>query len=486
MSSPSTQKGRSLDIPANDKQRQAIIAWLNDDVDDIVYGGAAGGGKSFLAGLVLTMTALQYPGAKLFLGRRELKTLMLTSYITLTQKVFPVFGLIHEKDWKLDGKYNVIHFTNGSSINLLDLAYTPADPLYDRFGSHEYTRGWIEEASEVDFKAYDVLKSRIGRHNDFDGKKLKSKLGLSLNPSQEWPYRLFYNVWKKAGKPTTPLVSISAIVEGVKINRTFIFIQALYKDNPFTAGEYMRNLATISDPALKQRLMEGDWEYSSAHDTLFQAQAIADLFTNNVPMSNDLYLTVDVARYGGDRIVLTHWRGYDAFKIDAYTSLSTVTTAEKIRTACDLYGITRENVLIDADGVGGGVVDMLPGTLSFNGGASAFGTLGEKELRENYENLKTQCAYHLSQLVEGRKVRVSEQNIEYKELLAQELAQIKRRDTDKDGRLKIVRKEEMKQALGRSPDFADTFIMRAYFDLRLKDVKLAWTEQKITVSLPDY
>lgn len=482
--------GRTLDIQANDKQRLAIIAWQDDFIDDVVYGGAAGGGKSFLAGLVLTMTALQYPGSKLFLGRKELKTLMLTSFITLTQKVFPVFELEQVKDWTLDGKYNVIHFKNGSTINLLDLAYAPTDPLYDRFGSHEYTRGWIEEASEVDFKAYDVLKSRVGRHNDFviDSKTItvKSKLGLSLNPSQEWPYRLFYSVWKKAGKVVTPLVSISAFVDGAQVDRTFVFIPALYKDNPYTAGEYMRNLATISDPVLKQRLMDGDWEYASAQDTLFNGQAIADLFTNQVPKSDDVYLIVDVARYGGDRIVLNYWRGFDSFRIDAYTKLSTVETAEKIRTACDQYGITRENVLIDADGIGGGVVDMLPGTLSFNGGTSPFGTVGEKDIRENYENLKAQCAYYMGEKVKARQVRVSEENLEIRDLLAQELAQIKRRDSDKDGRLKIIRKEEMKQALGRSPDFADTMIMRAYFDLRLKDTKLAWSGQTITVSLPDY
>ena len=470
-------EGRSLDIPANNKQRQALIAWLDDSVDDVVYGGAAGGGKTFLAGLALTMTALQYPGSKQFLGRKELKTLMLTSYITLTQKVFPVFDIQHGVDWSLDGKYNVVNFKNGSSINLLDLAYTPADPLYDRFGSHEYTKGWIEEASEVDFKAYDVLKSRVGRHNSFNGVDIHSKLGLSLNPSQEWPYRLFYSPWKKAGKPSTPLVSFSAQVEGKQVDRTFVFIQALYKDNPFTAQEYQKNLATIVDPVLKQRLMDGDWEYASAQDTLFDAQGINDLYTNSVPTSFDHYLTVDVARYGGDRIVLTHWKGMDAFKIDSYTNLSVVQTAEKVRNACDMYGIPRENVLIDADGIGGGVVDMLPGTLSFNGGSSPFGKIGEVEVKENYENLKSQCAYYMSEMARARKVRISDQNIETRELLSQELAQFKRRDSDKDGKLKIVRKEEMKQALGRSPDFADTFIMRGYFDLRLKDVEIGWERQ---------
>jgi phage terminase large subunit len=483
------EPGKTVDIPANEKQRQALIAWLDDLVDDVVYGGAAGGGKSFLAGLALTILALKYPGAKLFLGRKELKTLMLTSYITLTQKVFPVFGLEHDKDWKLDGKYNVIHFTNGSTINLLDLAYTPADPLYDRFGSHEYTAGWIEEASEVDFKAYDVLKSRVGRHNDFviDDKpvKVKSKLGLSLNPSQEWPYRLFYSPWKKAGKPSTPLVSVSSMVEGRAIERTFLFIQALYKDNPFTAGEYMKNLATIVDPVMKQRLMDGDWEYSSAHDTLFPAQVIADLYTNRLKPSEDYFLVVDIARTT-DRIVRTVYRGWDAVQIRWKVNVPITETVDDVRTDADRYGIPRNRILYDADGVGLTFGDLLPGAIGFHGGSAPFGRVGEKEVRENYENLKAQCAYHLSEKAKNREVAVSEQDIEIRELLSQELSQIKRRDVEKDGRLKISKKEDMIGALGRSPDIADTLIMRSYFDLRERDVDLGWMNQTITVSTPDY
>ncbi len=250
-------KGRFLDIPVTDKQKLAHEVWNNDTVDDLVYGGSAGGGKTMLAGQALTTTALRYPGSKQFLGRKELKTLMQTSYISLTQKVFPQYELEQDRDWRLDGKYNVIHFKNGSSLDLLDLAYVPSDPLYDRFGSSEYTKGWIEEASETSFKAYDVLKSRVGRWLNVE-QKIKSKLGLSLNPSQEWPYRVFYDPWKKAGRPTDPnkpLVSFKAMVNGVLIERTFVFIPALYRDNPFTAGEYARNLATIQDPVLKQRLM---------------------------------------------------------------------------------------------------------------------------------------------------------------------------------------------------------------------------------------
>lgn len=480
-------EGRKVDLQVTAKQALAWEAWENDLIDDLVYGGAAGGGKTMVACQLLTATAIKYPGSRQFLGRKELTTLMGTSYISLTQKVFPQYGLKVDRDWRLDGKYHSIIFTNGSVIDLLDLAYSPTDPLYDRLGSREYTRGWIEEASEVSFKAYDVLKSRVGRYLNAE-LKIKSKLGLSLNPSQDWPYRLFYDPWVKAGKPINPknpLTSISNVVDGKKVDRTFVFIPALAKDNPFTSGEYARSLATISDPVLRQRLMDGDWEYASANDTLFPVQVITDLFKNKLIESNDSFLIVDAARFGGDRIVLNHFRGWQSFQIDLYTNLAVNQTADLIRTSLEKYGIPRENCLIDEDGVGGGVLDLVPGALGFHGGAAPFGVVGEKQVKENYENLRSQCAYHLAKVARERRIAVTEENLEVRELISQDLKQLKRRDADKDGKLKISKKEDMKSALGRSPDIGDTLMMRSYFDLRNRETDLA-AGGKISIFIPDY
>lgn len=315
---------------------------------------------------------------------------------------------------------------------------------------------------------------------------IKSKLLITLNPSQDWPYRVFYDVWKKADRPTTMLVSNRSVLDGITIERTFVFIQAFYSDNPYTAAEYQKNLAGISDPVLRQRLAQGDWEYASARDTLFDAQSIADLFTNNVAYSNDLYLTVDVARYGGDLIVRTLWRGWDAIRIATSSKQSLPTTADMVRSDIDAYGIPRSQVLIDEDGVGGAIVDLVPGVIGFNGGAAPFGKVGEekKETKENYDNLRAQCVYHLSEMAVARNVAVSETNIEIRELIAQDLRQFKRRDADKDGKLKVTKKEDMKQALGRSPDCGDTMMMRSYFDVRLREAVLA-EDGRLHVYIPE-
>ena len=56
-------------------------------------------------------------------------------------------------------------------------------------------------------------------------------------------------------------------------------------------------------------------------------------------------------------------------------------------------------------------------------------------------------------------------NDDLKEGLIEELEQIKRKNSDKDGKLEIIGKDEIKENLGRSPDLADCLMMRMYFEL---------------------
>lgn len=481
-----------LSITPQEKQFLAYEAWRNDSVDDVVYGGFAGGGKTWWGSEAIMIDALQWPETRYFVGRKNLTSLMETSFVTMTQKVFPHHKLIQGKHWNFNGQSREITFYNGSTIKFLHLEEVPSDPMFDRLGSTEYTRGWIDEASEVPFRAYDVLKSRVGRWKNKE-LNIKSKLALTLNPSQDWPYRIFYDPWKKAGRPTDPdepLVSIRGVDDkGQPVERTFVFIPAKPGDNEFTAQEYLKQLATITDPVLKARLMDGDWEFTDAIDILFPADAIADMFTTPAKKSKDVYLTVDVAR-SVDDIVITYWRGWEAFRIDIIHTKDKMIpihqTADLVRTALTSYGIPREHVLVDADGVGGGVFDLLPGVIGFNGGAGPFGMIGEKETRERYENLKTQCMYHAAEKATQRQIAITEPSIEVREQLAADLQQFKRRDAGKDGKLKVVQKPDIKAALGRSPDVGDTIIMRSYFDLRLREDAIAQAQGgTMSVYIPD-
>lgn len=477
--------------PNSDKQGLASLAWQNDEVDTVIFGGGAGGGKSVWECSMITLDAIRWPDTRYFIGRKELKNLMATTYITLTQEVFTRMGLVRDYHWKFNGQQSVVYLRQSpqskwSTISLLDLKHDPSDPLFDRYGSHPYTRGAFEEMSEIEFRAFEILISRVGRYRNKE-LGIKGKVAGTLNPSDEWPYRLFYDPWNKAKRPIDPYAPIpymKAEMDGEIVEKKFVFIPVLAKENPDITRDYRVSLATITDPVLKARLEAGDWEFANAADILYTTQAIADVFTNSVKRSPHKYMTVDSARLGGDKIVRRFWRGWECYKVKWDVKKRTNETAEVIRNDLISEGIARENCLIDDPG--GGVVDQVPGTIQFVGAGAPFGKVGEMEVKEQYENLRTQCVYYTAEKVEARQVAHSDPDVQVREWFAEEIKQFKRRDIGKSTKMKVSRKEEeIKPALGRSPDFADTFWMRAYFDLREREPKLNKKGGTMKVYNPD-
>jgi hypothetical protein len=49
-------------------------------------------------------------------------------------------------------------------------------------------------------------------------------------------------------------------------------------------------------------------------------------------------------------------------------------------------------------------------------------------------------------------------------MIKQELTMLKTYESDKDGKLRILPKEKIKEVIGRSPDWLDIFIMRMFFE----------------------
>lgn len=434
------------------KQHKAFELLRDEITRFILFGGGAEGGKSWLGAEWLLTNCYMYPGTKWFIGRNELKRLMASSYATF-RKVCK-FHDIPEDDWKLNGQYNFIEFANGSRIDLLDLAYKPSDPMFQRFGSTEYTGGWIEEAGEVNFLAFDVLKVRIGRwHNEEYGLD-PAKILLTCNPEQNWLYRVFYKPWKRG-----------TLKDG------YAFVQSLYKDNHFTAKEAESRLDEITDPVLRMRLKLGLWEYSSADNSLVDYDSIVDLFTNTPVEVNDKYLTADIARHGSDKIVIGLWKGYDLYKIITRQKQGIDVTATDIQEILKTERIPYSHAIADEDGVGGGVVDILRGIKGFVGNATAMKTKKEEKEgkpKQNYGNLRSQCGFMLAEKIVNHEIAITDKSLEELETekIIEDLQQLKKRETAIEAPLRLIPKEEIKEVLGRSPDYGDMMMMRMYFDLQ--------------------
>jgi hypothetical protein len=420
--------------PTN-KQHQAWGALEN--CKEVFLGGGAGGGKSWWLCETRLVNCYRYPGYKSFIAREELKRLMASTYITWC-KVCKHHN-IPITDWRLNGQYNYIEFKNGSRIDLIDAKYLPSDPLYERFGSLEYSDGAIEECGEIHPLAYEVLSTRINRHLNTE-LGIRPTMAMTGNPKKNWTYRIFYAPFRS-----------NTLSDDVS------FIQSLYYDNPYTSEEYGKQLARIRDKSTKERLMFGNWDYEDDPTTLIDYESIEAIFTNDhlrdIPGTN--YIICDVARYGSDRAIITAWEGFKLiekviFDISATTKIQTTIHAMRAK-----HGVQAFNVLVDDDGVGGGVTDNVKGTGFVN---------NSKAVDPQYYNIKTECGYKLVDLIDQIYVEcdLSEAEID---AIKQELGLLKTYESDKDGKLRILPKEKIKAILGHSPDWLDIFIMRMYYEV---------------------
>jgi hypothetical protein len=193
---------------------------------------------------------------------------------------------------------------------------------------------------------------------------------------------------------------------------------------------------------------------------LMDWQAINDLFTNDHVAPGQRYLTCDVARYGSDKTVVMLWEGLRVAQVYVYSGQATNATAAAIESTARLESVPRSRIIIDDDGIGGGVVDLLPGCYAFKGGAKP---LPRKGHEQNYANLKAQCCYELAQRVNAREIHIDA--ADHRDTIAQELSWVRRDKMDHDGKLRILAKDKVKEGLGRSPDFGDNLMMRMVGEL---------------------
>lgn len=426
------------------KQYEVDLKLKDDVTKNVFFGGGAGGGKTWEICQWLIPQCLIYPKTKWFIGRNELKRLMGSTYITF-RKVQSKLG-IPEDYFKLNGQYNYIEAQNGSRIDLLDVKYLPSDPMYERFGSTEFTGGAGEEVGEWHFLAFDVLKSRIGRHLNQE-LNIMPKFLLTCNPTKNWVYRTVYKPWKNGTLP-----------------KDYAFIQSLYKDNPYTADSYGEQLRGIQDRVMRERLMLGNWDYEEGDNSLIKYDSILDMFTNPAQEFGDVYITADIARYGGDRTVIYVWKGMCLIHKIIKSKQGIDITAQDIRDLAFKYNCPYSHIIVDDDGIGGGVTDILRGIKGFVNNSSPI-KIDDKSM--NYRNLKSQCSFMLADRINSHEISIRADFTEpEKELLIEELQQIKIKQTNDDTKLQITPKEEVKESLGRSPDLGDGMMMRMYFELQ--------------------
>jgi hypothetical protein len=169
-----------------------------------------------------------------------------------------------------------------------------------------------------------------------------------------------------------------------------------------------------------------------------------------------------VARFGGDKTVIMVWEGLRLIRIKSIDKNTIPQAVEAIKQLKNEYSVPMSNVICDDDGVGGGVTDIL--------GCKPF-VANKKPLvtnrRQNFANLKSQCYFTLAEMINQGKIYIQEDRD--RDLIIEELEQIKKDKEETDDKLRVIKKEKMKEILGRSPDYGDSMMMRMYFELDVTD-----------------
>jgi len=246
---------------------------------------------------------------------------------------------------------------------------------------------------------------------------------------------------------------------------------------------YLANLMAL-DEQERSQLLDWNWNIKQDDTSLWDYKAIGDIFTNKIGLQEGYWITCDPARFGDNLCVIMVWKWMHVVKVIIYTKSSIEDIYMSIEREKEDYGIGSSKVIVDEWGLGWWLIDRW-WYIWFNGWAAPEkikqkdrNTL--KSFRENYINLKTQCFYKLFKVINERKTTITKHNVrvddkqtdeikvgsktvKIRDIIKKELRSIKKKRRSEDAKLWINSKDEQKAILGwRSPDFADTLMMRMY------------------------
>ena len=222
-----------LNLKITEKQDKFIKA----TADEVMFGGAAGGGKSYVQVIDAMLFALKYPGSKQLILRR--------TFAELDKSIIrTVLGMYPREIFKFNSSMHTGRFFNGSVI---DFGYCAAENDVYQYQSAEYDVIRFDELTHFTEHQYIYLISRVRGANGYP-KQIKS----STNPGHvghQWVKKRFVD----PAPPGEPFVGDDGLQR--------LFIPALLTDNHFLMQSdpgYRGRLLAMPERE-KKALLYGDW-----------------------------------------------------------------------------------------------------------------------------------------------------------------------------------------------------------------------------------
>lgn len=317
------------------------------------------------------------------------------------------------------------------------------------------TDWFVDEAAEIDEQCLIIINTRIGRQKN-EEYWLIPKLLQTFNPDKGHVYRNFYKPSKDGS-----------------ILPYRVFITALATDNKKLPASYIEQLRK-ADPITQQRLLHGNFEYDNTPGRLFNYDNLLAMW-ENPKLWGAWFISIDVARKGKDKTVLWIWEWFDLVDVIIEKTSDMRELAERITQIAKERDIWARYIIADEDGVWWGLVDNLRCQGFVNNSKPRQRKRPNLSTIRNFDNLKTQCYFELAKHIGKISIQVNSVTLEdgstlyFKRDLLEELDVVVQTNLDSDTKLSIIKKEDIKAKIARSPDYSDMLMMRMYYELDRPD-----------------
>lgn len=259
--------------------------FLDATADEVLYGGAAGGGKSHGQILDALLYALRYPASKQLILRKTFPELE-KSIIRKALEIYP------QEIAKYNASKHVMAFPNGS---LIDFGYLASENDVTQYQSAEYDVIRFDELTHFTEYMYVYMLSRLRGANSYP-KQIKSSTNPG-NVGHAWVKKRFVDPAPPGEVFSTP-------------NGSRVFIPAKVQENTYLMQKdpgYIPRLNNLPETERKA-LLEGNWDIFEGQYFDNWDASIHVIKPFEIPPDWRVYRSID---YGLDMLAC-YWTAFDS------------------------------------------------------------------------------------------------------------------------------------------------------------------------------
>lgn len=255
------------------KQKQALLSLANE----VLYGGAAGGGKSYFLRVIAIVLALEIPNLKIFLFRRLYRELYISHVYNVDGFQALLGDLLKAGDVVFNKSDGVYTFYNGAQIYL---CHAQHEPDIQQYLSAEIHLLLIDEATQFTEKMIRFIRTRVRLGTLEIPEKWKPVLPKIIYASN--PGGISHKYFKSGFVAFGPGKLFNAPESDGSMSREFI--PAVHTDNVLMMRndpKYGQRILGLGDKRQARAYLEGVWD-------LDEGSAFGDLWDSEKHVIDDI------------------------------------------------------------------------------------------------------------------------------------------------------------------------------------------------------